>query len=178
MPAPDVLSTLQAFLNSADLVDGTDQLESTARARAWFAAHSVPGTARLSDADRAYACRVREAVRDVVEANTGATPPTASVDLVNAELGLGHVRPVVGPDGSLSIVSGGAGVHRALGYLLAEMVRSQADGTWARFKTCSNDECRWAFYDRSRNHSGTWCEMRTCGSRHKMRAYRARAAKT
>jgi predicted RNA-binding Zn ribbon-like protein len=30
------------------------------------------------------------------------------------------------------------------------------------------------FYDNSKNHSGTWCQMAECGNRAKVRAYRAR----
>jgi predicted RNA-binding Zn ribbon-like protein len=48
------------------------------------------------------------------------------------------------------------------------------DGTWPRFKTCRNDECRWAFYDHSKNRSGTWCTMADCGDKLKARAYRQR----
>ena len=39
---------------------------------------------------------------------------------------------------------------------------------------CGNSECRWAFYDRSRNQQGLWCEMAVCGNRLKNRAFRAR----
>jgi predicted RNA-binding Zn ribbon-like protein len=46
------------------------------------------------------------------------------------------------------------------------------DGTWSRLKACR--ECRWAFYDHSRNGAGSWCSMAVCGSRVKQRAYHAR----
>ena len=51
---------------------------------------------------------------------------------------------------------------------------AQRDGSWARLKACANDECQWAFYDRSRNHGGTWCEMSACGNKLKNREFRAR----
>jgi predicted RNA-binding Zn ribbon-like protein len=56
----------------------------------------------------------------------------------------------------------------------AHGVRAQADGTWPRLKACPADACGWAFYDRSRNHSRTWCDMSVCGNRAKARSYRAR----
>jgi predicted RNA-binding Zn ribbon-like protein len=31
--------------------------------------------------------------------------------------------------------------------------------------------CGWLFVDRSRNGNRRWCDMRTCGSRDKMRRY-------
>jgi predicted RNA-binding Zn ribbon-like protein len=58
--------------------------------------------------------------------------------------------------------------------LLAIIARAQADGTWSRMKACAAEDCRWAFYDRSRNRSRTWCSMAECGNRAKARTYRAR----
>ena len=51
-----------------------------------------------------------------------------------------------------------------------------ADGTWRRLKACREDTCQWAFYDRSKNRSGTWCSMAVCGNRAKARAYRSATA--
>jgi predicted RNA-binding Zn ribbon-like protein len=41
-------------------------------------------------------------------------------------------------------------------------------------KTCRNPDCRWAFYDSTRNRSAVWCDMAVCGSRAKSRRYYAR----
>ena len=60
--------------------------------------------------------------------------------------------------------------------LLAAVDRARADGVWERLKVCARDECRWAYYDASRNRSGRWCSMTDCGNRVKMR--RAYAART
>ena len=48
------------------------------------------------------------------------------------------------------------------------------EGQWIRLKVCPADDCQWAFYDRSRNRSATWCDMKVCGNRHKVREYRER----
>jgi predicted RNA-binding Zn ribbon-like protein len=68
--------------------------------------------------------------------------------------------------------------HRALGDALFELLlivhRAQEDGSWRRLKVCANLECQWAFFDRSRNQQGSWCEMATCGNRLKNRELRAR----
>jgi predicted RNA-binding Zn ribbon-like protein len=47
---------------------------------------------------------------------------------------------------------------------------------WQGLKICANPECRWSFYDSSRNRRGTWCDMNICGARAKMRRYRASPA--
>ena len=67
------------------------------------------------------------------------------------------------------------GVRDRLVYLLLIVRDAQRDGTWALLKACANDECQWAFYDKSRNHGGTWCEMSSCGNKLKNRAFRARS---
>ena len=45
-----------------------------------------------------------------------------------------------------------------------------------RVKICPADDCRWAFYDASRNRSRQWCSMEVCGNRAKARSHRARTA--
>lgn len=48
------------------------------------------------------------------------------------------------------------------------------DGTWERLSRCNNEGCQWAFVDRSKNRSRRWCDMNSCGTQAKSRAYRAR----
>ena len=66
------------------------------------------------------------------------------------------------------------GVDAALGRIVAIVAQSMAEGTWTRLKACLADDCQWAFYDHTRNHSGRWCNMAVCGNRTKVRAFRAR----
>jgi hypothetical protein len=62
----------------------------------------------------------------------------------------------------------------AVGSVLAAGARLAVLGQWDRLKICAAGECRWAFYDRSRNRSRTWCSMRVCGNRTKARNWRQR----
>jgi predicted RNA-binding Zn ribbon-like protein len=50
------------------------------------------------------------------------------------------------------------------------------DGSWRRMKICPADDCRWVYYDASRNSSRRWCSMKVCGNRNKTRSYRQRTA--
>ena len=61
---------------------------------------------------------------------------------------------------------------------MAIAYESMVAGTWSRLKVCPADDCQWAFYDHSKNRSGTWCSMQVCGNRAKVRAYRERRAGT
>jgi predicted RNA-binding Zn ribbon-like protein len=54
------------------------------------------------------------------------------------------------------------------------MYTAMADGSWYRLKSCRKDSCRWAFYDRSRNRSRSWCSMSVCGNRMKATRFRER----
>jgi predicted RNA-binding Zn ribbon-like protein len=45
-----------------------------------------------------------------------------------------------------------------------------------RLRRCGSDTCYWLFIDETKNCSRRWCEMATCGNRHKVRRHRARQA--
>ncbi len=69
----------------------------------------------------------------------------------------------------------------AAGDILAAVVASIGAGTWTRLKACP--DCRWVFYDNTRNGSKRWCLMyaggpegRACGTIAKVRRYRDRQA--
>lgn len=60
------------------------------------------------------------------------------------------------------------------------IARSAADvltaGPLERLKSCNGEACGWVFLDQTRNGRRRWCEMEVCGSRAKMRRFRARHA--
>jgi predicted RNA-binding Zn ribbon-like protein len=63
--------------------------------------------------------------------------------------------------------------------LVSAALEAIAAGRWRRLKACP--DCRWVFYDHSRNASKRWCLMtaggpdgRSCGSIAKVRAHRRR----
>jgi predicted RNA-binding Zn ribbon-like protein len=66
------------------------------------------------------------------------------------------------------------GIGGAFAELLAIIQRAAVDGSLARLKVCADHECRWAFYDQSKNRSRSWCNMAVCGNRAKAREYRRR----
>ena len=90
-------------------------------------------------------------------------PFTGAWDAMSYPTGVAH-----------SIVYGTAGADAVVAELLAITHESMAAGTWPRLKACRAHDCEWAFYDRSRNRSGTWCSMAVCGNRAKARNYRRR----
>ncbi|GLZ55553.1 CGNR zinc finger domain-containing protein [Actinomycetospora sp. NBRC 106378] len=78
------------------------------------------------------------------------------------------------PDGTVDLEPRGQGWRRLVGLVLVEVLEAQRADTWRRLKVCRNDRCGVAFYDRSRNNSGAWHDVRVCGNAVNLRASRAR----
>jgi predicted RNA-binding Zn ribbon-like protein len=175
-PAPEPLRRVQSLINTIDWESGRDRLASAGEAVPWLVATGLlaPGSTPTDDDLRAL-IGVREGLRALVQQNTdGQAPDSALVSplhqLAKAEL----VRAAVAEDGAVRLAPVGDSVRARLLALLLIVSDAQRDGTWAHLKACANDDCRWAFYDRSRNHGGTWCDMATCGNKLKNRDFRAR----
>lgn len=184
-PAPGRLRIVQAFLNSTDLEDDLEAFDTPARLHAWAVAHGLAGAdLRVTERDRERAILLREGLRDLIAAHTGGRAAAAHEDAFRAARdrvndALAEVSLVVtfaddGPD----LRSRTSTIDDVFGELAAIVYTAAIDGTWQRLKTCRNDACRWAFYDASKNHSGAWCSMAICGSKHKARTYRKRQART
>jgi predicted RNA-binding Zn ribbon-like protein len=48
----------------------------------------------------------------------------------------------------------------------------------ANIRQCGSETCAWLFLDKTKNHRRRWCEMKTCGNRHKARRYYQRQKKS
>jgi predicted RNA-binding Zn ribbon-like protein len=173
-PAPGSLRLVQEFVNTLDVEEGRDLLAHRQTFSTWLqeqglaAAGPPPG-----DRDIATATELREALRALLCVNAGAEPDPEAAALVNRMSAQAPVHVELGADGAVALR--GAGV---LGAVLAAAGTAMLDGSWTRLKACVDPGCGWAFYDRSRNRSGQWCDMAVCGSRHKVRAYRSRRRHT
>jgi len=142
-----------AFLNTVDVEEHTDVLDDHRLWRAWLAER------RLTAGDLGRVRAARAALRGAVGDPDAAAAPDAADTTVTVRLGPG------GPE--LTSVD-------VIGAVLAAAVRLAERGDWGRVKICPADDCRWAFYDLSRNRSRNWCSMRVCGNREKARAWRER----
>ena len=140
---------LVGFLNTLDVDEGTDVLDDPAAFDAWCEQNGV------SAGDRSEAKSVRDALRSFLD---GGTPALPSLEL--------------------ETTCGDRGValraRTAAEAAVASSVVLSIQGSMGRVKLCAADDCRWAFYDRSKNGSRTWCSMGVCGNRQKARTYRAK----
>lgn len=176
-PAPMPLLAVQAFADTLDVESSTDLLEEPAIFLDWMQRSGVaePGI-EVAPAELDLARSFRSVIRDLLVANEqGAPDPVAAAKL--AELTAEHrvqlaADPATGelaPD-----TSPAESVEDLVCMLLGIVADAQRTGTWERLKLCENPDCLWAFYDSSRNRSGSWCRTGLCGNRIKNRAYRER----
>ncbi|WKG00989.1 CGNR zinc finger domain-containing protein [Mycolicibacterium sp. HK-90] len=175
-PAPGPLARIQALVNTVELPAGPDRLADLGDAEPWLAANGLlaPGHTPTR-ADLELLCRVREALRALLIHNSGGPPPhSGQLDVLRAVTDTATAKVDLAADGTVGLSASGDSLRERLLELLLAMRDAQRDGTWARLKACANEECSWAFYDRSRNHGGTWCVMSECGNKLKNREFRAR----
>jgi predicted RNA-binding Zn ribbon-like protein len=173
--APAELELVREFVNTRDVEEGTDALASGTDARAWLKAHGLDGGGSpIPEEDLEQLVTVREALREMLLANNlGEPAPANALEALNAYTNEAAVGLRFDPEGAALVTSCG-GVYSAIARLLAIVYSAMNDRTWSRLKVCPAEDCLWAFYDHSRNRSGTWCEMGKCGNRAKARGWRER----
>ncbi|WP_055566719.1 CGNR zinc finger domain-containing protein [Streptomyces atriruber] len=183
-PAPGGLGLVQDLLNTvaAGAPARPDLLADEPRAAdaqawadeagaAWAAATGRPAPHVALDAGavgelRAFRESLHEALAQAARGEDADPPP---VPERSAEVAL-----KLGEDGVVRLESRGTGWRHLVALVLAELYEGQRADTARRLKTCRNPLCRVAFYDRSRNNSGVWHDVKKCGNAANLRAYRAR----
>jgi predicted RNA-binding Zn ribbon-like protein len=173
--APQPLYLVQRFINSVDRETGEDELESPEALSSWLAERELLDPAEgVTEADLARALDVREGLRAVLLANNGLPLDEARVDRLDRAVRRAGVRVRFQPGRDPELVPDSTGVDGAIARLMAIVAAAVEHGRWERLKACPRDECEWAFYDRSKNRSGRWCQMEVCGNIEKARAFRQR----
>jgi predicted RNA-binding Zn ribbon-like protein len=173
-PAPGGLGLVQDFLNTVGIGDyGPDLLADGARAGAWAAGavrtwSAVRGLdVRAPTLTDVHASKLR-ALRDTIAKLVAGEPPTGRAAVaVPASLALSET-------GDVRLEPAGTGWRWLASAIWGEILLSQREGTWRRIKRCHNPRCGSTFYDRSKNNSGVWHDVKTCGNAANLRASRAR----
>lgn len=176
-PAPGDLGLVQAFANTFwDLERGRpEQLRSPSSLAAWLRRRGLIGSGiRLHETDLRRALDVREGLRTLLFANSGADPDRGAITRLNAGLRGASVTARLHAAAKPEFVAPHQGLDGALGLIAASVAVAQLEGRFGRLKACPGPDCGWAFYDHSRNLAGTWCSMSICGARVKARHYRQR----
>jgi predicted RNA-binding Zn ribbon-like protein len=169
--APGELRIVQDLLNTASIRsaggDVPDLLDAPDTAARWLDAYGIAGDSPgVSDLRT-----LRDAIRrSLVERDHG---PDHDDDARPAAVeSVARVR--LEADGTVRIVPGSVGIPALGQRVLLAIYDAQLAGTWRRLKLCRNPLCAVAFWDSSRNTSGVWHDVRTCGNVANLRKSRAR----
>ena len=176
--APAGLALVQELLNTrATMAYGPDLLGQQDDAQRWLtdtlatwsrvAALPAP-VLLLSSTDMRSLRRLRSTFENVILAG-GANQPEGTLPPADVPVSL-----VPDADGWVRIVPTGRGTRWLASALWAEALLAQQAGLWPRLKLCHNIDCRTAFFDASRNNSGVWHDVSTCGNTANLRAFRER----
>jgi predicted RNA-binding Zn ribbon-like protein len=171
------LGLVQAFVNTLDVLPGTEELRDPNTLGAWLVAnHLMADGEPVDDSDLKHAIAVREAMRAVIGRNNGRQVYPVDVATLNEAATASRLRMKFGRDGKPRLEPEATGPVGAMGRIVAALYSAIQDEDWERLKLCTDDNCRWVFYDRSKNHSSRWCSMASCGNRAKARRFRKRRA--
>ena len=169
--APEPLRLVQLFVNTIDLEHGREWLPDPRALEAWaLERRLVPAGTRFTESDLEHALELREAFRALLR--EGPTAKAVAVFEEAAAAARLTVELEAGGSGSPGLKPQAGGIDGFRGRLIAVAFAAMLNGSWNRLKTCRN--CRWAFFDESKNRSARWCSMELCGNRLKTRAYRKR----
>jgi predicted RNA-binding Zn ribbon-like protein len=181
--APGGLALVQELVNTHAVArNGTDLLDEQETAQRWLreAARQWGRVRGLEPAELTLPGGDLNALRElraVVQDMLGVPPaqrPAGPHPGTNRLTGRGQARLATDHQGRVTMVPLGTGVSWLASAVWSEILLAQHTGTWSRIKLCREPGCRTAFYDASRNASGTWHNVRTCGNINNLRASRAR----
>jgi predicted RNA-binding Zn ribbon-like protein len=173
MTAPTGLALVQDFLNTVAIADYPDLLADPDSARDWAGAAVqnwsdargvTAGPPALAEADLVKLRALRDSIAKWV---AGEPPAGRAAGAASAAFALSDA-------GEVRLVPAGSGWRWLASALWSEILLGQLDGTFRRIKRCHNHHCGSTFYDRSKNNSGVWHDVKTCGNAMNLRASRAR----
>ncbi len=170
-PGPDGLALVQDLLNTRDIGRKVpDLLSTSSQARTWLAAAistdnvGSEWVAGLTERDLAALRTLRSEIQGLVQ----------GVDTGSAATVVTKIALAVEPSGEVRLEPLGTGIRWFASAVWTEIFLAQQADTWKRLKLCHNLACSSAFYDRSKNNSGVWHDVKMCGNAANLRASRAR----
>lgn len=169
------------FLNTAYLPERDDVLgdgRATGWLTDWLGGPPAASTGSGDEAPLRQLRDLREGLRQFAAANNGQPPDDEAIGRAAAALGsVELVLDLGGQDRAPQLLAAAAAAtmsERALVAVAECFLKARLTQHWARVKACAAPDCRYAYFDSSRNRSRRWCEMAYCGNRAKNRAWRER----
>ncbi|WP_157246067.1 CGNR zinc finger domain-containing protein [Nonomuraea typhae] len=167
-PSPAAL-LVEAFANTIDVEEGTDQLAGLDGLRAFLTGAGLP--AEVDERDLRQARLLRAGLRERLLASNGEEPDEEVIAQAEEVLDYLPVTVRISAEQPLR-------AENPLAVIAAAWAHTAATGEWQRLKRCPNHACAWVFWDGTRSRTRRWCSMRVCGNRAKVRAHAERQRMT
>ena len=177
--APDALQLVQSLANTISVGSEPDLLDDLPAARAW-ANQLWPvldrrqgkgwGEETLNVGDLATLRELRTAVRAAL-GTSGPRSTALSGDSDATRFDIATVLRTT--ERGVTVLPEGNAGQRLAGAVVIALWESQLTGKARQLKLCRNPRCQIAFYDASRNQSGTWHYGARCGNASRVHTYRA-----
>jgi len=164
-----------AFCNTVALPDAADRLGDAAGLAAWSSRAGF-ALAQMPDADTLAAIlALRETLRTIFGAlASGLAPDQAALDRL---AGMAPPVRLVWNDAQNRAESGPGERNPLLRLqqaIISDAIDLVSSSDVIRIKQCPADDCRWFFFDTSKNGKRRWCAMSDCGVKAKVNRYRGR----
>jgi predicted RNA-binding Zn ribbon-like protein len=171
------LDLVRDYVNTLDFETGIDLISTPDELAMWFSEQGlVDDLVEPTDQEVADARAVREAIRALLLVNNGVEADAGSASKTLEEAGRKAQLGVRFENGRPILAPADDGARGAIGRIVAAVAELAPTDEWKRLKGCRDENCRVAFYDKSRNRSRAWCSMEVCGNREKARNFRHRHA--
>jgi predicted RNA-binding Zn ribbon-like protein len=172
----EALELVRSFVNTLE-IDGDERTEAVGdpgALAAWIREHAGVPVKRLGRDDHRRALELRESLRALLLTHNGVGVESRELEPLRRAGAEAKLAVRLDRAGDVELAPASDGLRAFEEKILLAIAEAQALGTWRRLKACRAEDCHWAFYDSSRNRSGAWCTMETCGNRAKTRRYRRR----
>jgi len=175
--APGPLLAVQGFANTYSYEYDEELLADPEGSRRWLAGAGLIGKkTKISARDQEEILELRAAVRAMLDANHHGSSAKAAVKTLRRLAAEHPVEFEVTDEGAVELdLRPAKSASEFIGQTIGIINQAQVRDEWKRLKICLADDCRWAFYDRSKNLGGNWCRMEVCGNRTKNRKYRRKS---
>ena len=163
--APGLLRLIQSLANTLSADEAVDLLETREEAAAWLrTAVLLPAESGLSNSEHGALLRLRDSLRDMLAAHTGAREDAEAAARLTKALADGRLVLIVEPASTVQLASAArASYAHVVASFAVAVAKSASVGSWLRLKACADPDCSQAFYDDSASADADRCSRHATG---------------
>lgn len=155
-----------------------DRLNKQDWLKTWLSEHRI-SVSRLPNEEEMEALKQFRALLHhiVKETVKGIGPSSEELNYLNKVMAAGPViRHIVREDNGYQLeqVSARRDWLQVMADIAGSFAETLSEAGISRIRICDNSDCRWVYYDDTRNRSKRYCDDKLCGNLMKVRRFRAR----